>query len=100
MRSDLRSPPARSECTCFARTRTLVNQPPTTLRFGTGPRCVVEPLKRFAILDQGSAQKRFTDEFYRLDRESVAAVLRGLFTADGTVTPPGMKAPYISLDCV
>jgi ribonucleoside-diphosphate reductase alpha chain len=75
-----------------------VRQPQATLRVGTSSRCVVDELKRFAILNQGSAGKRFTDEIYRLNRESLAAVLRGLFTADGTVANYGTKSQFVSLD--
>jgi ribonucleoside-diphosphate reductase alpha chain len=50
------------------------------------------------VLNQGSGGKRFTDEIYRLNRESLAAVLRGLFTADGTVANYGSKSQFISLD--
>ena len=35
---------------------------------------------------------------YELDRASLAAVLRGLFTADGTVVDSGEKSQYVGLD--
>src|SRR5262249_8530426 len=76
----------------------LVRQPQDTLRVGSASRCVVEELQRFAVLDQASAAKRFTDEIHRLDRASLAAVLRGLFTADGTVAHYGGKSQCVSLD--
>ena len=38
-----------------------------------------------AVLNEGSDRKRFTPEVYQLDKPTVAAILRGLFTADGTV---------------
>ncbi len=75
-----------------------VNQPQGTLRIGTASRCVVDELKRHAVLNQGSKQKRFVDDFFLLDRESMAAVLRGLFTADGTVANYGEKSQFIALD--
>jgi ribonucleoside-diphosphate reductase alpha chain len=75
-----------------------VNQPQTTLRIGTSSRCVVDQLKRFAVLAQGSAEKQFTDAAFGLDRESLAAVLRGLFTADGCVANYGEKSQYVALD--
>ena len=59
---------------------------------------MVEPLKRYAVLDQGSHAKRFTDAVFGLDRASLAAVLRGLFTADGTVADYGDRSHYVSLD--
>jgi ribonucleoside-diphosphate reductase alpha chain len=74
------------------------HSPQTTVRIGTSSRCVVNELKRFAVLDQGSARKRFTNEVFQLDRASLAGVLRGLFTADGTVANYGAKSQYIALD--
>jgi ribonucleoside-diphosphate reductase alpha chain len=75
-----------------------VSHPQTTLRVGTSSRCVVDELKRFAVLNSGSRSKAFTDEIYRLDKESLAAVLRGLFTADGSVANYGDKSQYVALD--
>ncbi|MBI5514643.1 MAG: hypothetical protein HY909_12785 [Deltaproteobacteria bacterium] len=75
-----------------------VTRPQGTLRFGTSARCVVDPLKRLAVAGEGSARKAFTDEVYALDRASVAALLRGLFTADGTVANYGEKSQYVALD--
>src|SRR5205807_7159128 len=76
-----------------------VNSPQTTVRIGTSSRCVVDQLKRYAVLNEGSAQKRFTSLVFRLGRSSLAGVLRGLFTADGTVANYGDKSQYVSLDC-
>ncbi len=77
---------------------TNVTQPQSTLRLGTASRCVVDELKRFAILNEGSSKKAFTDAIYQLDRPSLAGVLRGLFTADGTVANYGAKSHYVALD--
>jgi ribonucleoside-diphosphate reductase alpha chain len=77
---------------------TRVGSPQATLRVGTASRCVVDLLKLYAVLDQGSAQKRFTDEIHALDRDALAAILRGLFTADGTVADYGEKSQYVALD--
>ncbi len=77
---------------------THVTSPQATVRVGTGSRCVVDVLKRFAVLNEGSAAKQFTSDVFRLDRASLAGVLRGLFTADGTVAQYGAKSQYISLD--
>ncbi len=95
---DLRS--YRSEFAADGRgaRETHVTSPQTTVRVGTSSRCVVDVLKRFAVLNEGSAKKRFTDEVFRLDRDSLVGVLRGLFTADGTVAHYGQKSQYISLD--
>jgi ribonucleoside-diphosphate reductase alpha chain len=76
----------------------VVNAPQTTVRIGTSSRCVVDELKRFAVLDQGSVNKRFTENTFALDRESLAGVLRGLFTADGTVANYGSKSQFVALD--
>jgi ribonucleoside-diphosphate reductase alpha chain len=75
-----------------------VTRPQATLRFGTGARCVVDVVKRYAVAGEGSPLKRFTAAIHQLDRPSLAAVLRGLFTADGTVAHYGEKSQYISLD--
>lgn len=77
-----------------------VNQPQGTVRVGTASRCVVDEVKRFAVVNRGSEGKRFTEQVYRLNQTSVAAVLRGLFTADGTVANYGEKSQYVSLDSV
>lgn len=77
---------------------THVTSPQATMRVGTGSRCVVEALKRFAVLNEGSAAKRFTDDVFRLERDALAGVLRGLFTADGTVANYGDKTQYVGLD--
>ena len=66
------------------------------LSFSSKP--VVELFKELSVLDQGSDRKRFTPAVFDLDRESLAAVLRGLFTADGTVANYGDKCQYVSLD--
>jgi ribonucleoside-diphosphate reductase alpha chain len=75
-----------------------VHRPQGTLRIGTSARCVVDPVKQYAICDEGSAEKRFTDAVFTLDETSVAAILRGLFTADGTVANYGEKSQYVALD--
>ena len=77
---------------------TAVHAPQATVRFGTSSRCVVEPLKQYAVLDQGSHAKRFTDAVFGLDQASLAAVLRGLFTADGTVANYGSHSHHVALD--
>jgi ribonucleoside-diphosphate reductase alpha chain len=75
-----------------------INQPQGTLRIGTSARCVVDELKRFAVLNEGSENKTFTDAVFRLDRESLAGVLRGLFTADGCIANYGDKSQFVALD--
>ncbi len=68
----------------------------TRLSFSSQP--VVDLFKEFAVLGEGSAHKRFTPAIFELDRVSLARVLRGLFTADGTVANYGEKSQYIALD--
>jgi ribonucleoside-diphosphate reductase alpha chain len=67
-------------------------------RISTSNHRVVEFFSSFAVLNEGSAKKRFTDAIYSLNRESTAAILRGLFTADGTVANYREKSQYVSLD--
>jgi ribonucleoside-diphosphate reductase alpha chain len=66
------------------------------LSFSSQP--VVDLFKEFAILDQGSHKKAFTPAVFGLDKPSMAALLRGLFTADGTVASANSKSQYISLE--
>jgi ribonucleoside-diphosphate reductase alpha chain len=54
--------------------------------------------REFAILDEGAAAVRFAPALFDLDRPSLAAVLRGLFTADATVANYGEQSRYLSLD--
>ncbi|PYO56555.1 MAG: vitamin B12-dependent ribonucleotide reductase, partial [Candidatus Rokuibacteriota bacterium] len=70
----------------------------TGARLAFGSRPVVELFRRFAVLDEGSERKRFSPAVFELDRPALAAVLRGLFTADGTVADYGEKSHYVSLD--
>ena len=52
---------------------------------------------QYAVLDEGSAEKRFKPAVHGLDRASLAGVLRGLFTADGTVVDSRHER-YVGLD--
>ena len=70
----------------------------TGSRLAFGSRPVVDLFLRYAVLDEGASLKRFTDDVYSLDRLSLAAILRGLFTADGTVVDSGGKVQYVGLD--
>ncbi len=67
-------------------------------RLAFGSRPVVDVFRQFAVLDEGSEGKRFTPTVFELDRPSLAAMLRGLFTADGTVANYGQKSQYVALD--
>lgn len=70
----------------------------TTDRVATCAPQVVEVASAYAILNKGSAAKLFRDDVFSLNRESQAALLRGLFTSDGTVANYGEKSQYVSLD--
>ena len=70
----------------------------TGARLAFGSRPVVDLFKQFAVLDERSDRKRFKDDVYNLDRQSLSALLSGVFTADGTVANSGEKSQYISLD--
>lgn len=69
-----------------------------TLRIGTSTPGIVEMLEEYAVLDAGSHLKCFKDRAFFLDRQSQAAILKGLFTTDGTVANYSDKSQYISLD--
>jgi ribonucleoside-diphosphate reductase alpha chain len=64
------------------------------LAFASVP--VIEQYMQYAVLDEGSDLKRFKPAAFDLDRSSMAALLRGLFTADGTVVQN--TASYVGLD--
>jgi ribonucleoside-diphosphate reductase alpha chain len=70
----------------------------TGSRVSTSAEVVTSVVDRYAILNEGSEKKRLLPEAFSLDRASVAAVLRGLFTTDGTVAHYGDKSQYVSLD--
>lgn len=70
----------------------------TGLRIGTSAAAVVAKMRQYAVLDQGAPAKALSDAVYHLDRPSQAAMLRGLFTADGTVANYGSKSQYVALD--
>jgi ribonucleoside-diphosphate reductase alpha chain len=63
-----------------------------------GSQAVVDLLEEYLVLDEGSRSNRFKPAVFELGRASLAGVLRGLFTADGTVANSSEKRPCISLD--
>ncbi|NOZ41229.1 MAG: intein-containing adenosylcobalamin-dependent ribonucleoside-diphosphate reductase [Planctomycetes bacterium] len=77
---------------------TNITSTATGLRVGTSVASVLAQARQLAVLDAGSTGKRLTDDVFLLDRPSQAAILRGLFTADGTVANYGDKSQYVSLD--
>jgi ribonucleoside-diphosphate reductase alpha chain len=98
VQENLRSYKAEHAADARAARGCAAHSPQTTVRIGTSSRCIVDELKRFAVLNEGSAAKRFTDNVFLLDRTALAGVLRGLFTADGTVANHGAKSQFIALD--
>ena len=77
---------------------TSVTQTDTGLRVGTSVGAVLEKIREFGVLEGGATNKQMTDRVFDLDRPSQAAILRGLFTADGTVANYGEKSQYVGLD--
>jgi ribonucleoside-diphosphate reductase alpha chain len=75
-----------------------VTRTETGVRVATSAKEVVSIVDRYAVLDKGSSGKRLLEASFRLDRESSAALLRGLFTTDGTVGFTDDKNAYVSLD--
>ncbi len=84
---------------------------PAASSFGTGgvavatrtrppaaAKAVYEKLAAWALLDADDARQRLTDRALRLDREATAALLRGLFTAAGTVVDYGERSRYVALN--
>ena len=68
----------------------------TGSRLAFASRPVIEQFMQYAVLDEGSEEKRFKPAVHGLDRNSLAALLRGLFTADGTVVKN--TACHVGLD--
>ncbi len=58
---------------------------PGGVGFATMEQGIIAELERYAVLDAGSSRKVLRDEAFQLDRASLAALLRGLFTADGAI---------------
>ncbi len=84
----------------FERQRGTVHatQRDTSVCVATSARAVRDLLASCCILDQGAAGKQLTPAGLTLDRKTTAALLRGLFTADGTVAHYGKKSQYVALD--
>jgi len=76
----------------------LVTERGTAGAVATGMASVREFLSEWAVMDEGSDQKRLRDAGMQLDRAATAAFLRGLFTTDGTVVDSGEKSQYVGLD--
>ncbi|MBI4126746.1 MAG: vitamin B12-dependent ribonucleotide reductase, partial [Deltaproteobacteria bacterium] len=70
----------------------------TGIRTSTSAEVVTSVVDAYAVLDKGSDRKAFLSSAFELDRASTAALLRGLFTTDGTVANYGEKSQYVALD--
>ena len=70
----------------------------TTSRVSVGSSRILSLMEQFAVLDKGSENKKLKDACFRLNREEQAALIRGLFTADGCVANYGAKSQYVALD--
>ncbi|MGH2467010.1 MAG: LAGLIDADG family homing endonuclease, partial [Candidatus Limnocylindrales bacterium] len=70
----------------------------TGSRLAFASRPVVEQFMQYAVLDEGATLKRFKPAVYGLDKPALAALLRGLFTADGTVGRADRGRAYVGLD--
>src|SRR5260221_12690157 len=68
------------------------------MRISVGSPRILSLMEQFAILDEESEGKKLKDTCFSLNREEQAALLRGLFTADGCVANYGNKSQYVSLD--
>jgi ribonucleoside-diphosphate reductase alpha chain len=76
----------------------VITRSAAVARLMLGDPAAVALFREFAILDEGAAAIRFSPAVFGLDRPALAAVLRGLFTADATVANYGEQSRYISLD--
>ncbi len=88
----------QSEADERARRPVHVVEVDSVLRFNTSATSVVDLVRSYVVADGGSEKKAFRDEAFRLDATAMASLLRGLFTADGTVANYGDKGRYVSLD--
>lgn len=70
---------------------------PGGVGFATTEQGIIAELERYAVVDAGSSRKMLREEAFQLDRASIAALLRGLFTADGTFADGGDASRDVSL---
>jgi ribonucleoside-diphosphate reductase alpha chain len=76
----------------------VITRSAATARLMLSEASAVAVFREFAILDEGAPAIRFAPAVFDLDRPALAAVLRGLFTADAAVANYGEQSRYISLD--
>lgn len=79
-----------------------VTRTATGVRLTTATPELVSQFQAYAVLDRGSEHKVFLPSALRLDQDATAALLCGLFSADGTVVcdGPNGKNAYVGLDSV
>ncbi len=70
----------------------------TSVCVATSAASVCDMLDEYAVLRDGSSAKRLTEVALGLNQSSLAALLRGLFTADGCVADYAEKSQYVALD--
>jgi ribonucleoside-diphosphate reductase alpha chain len=75
-----------------------VQEVATAKRISIGAPEILNLFEQYAVLNKGSEEKKLTDKAFLLNKEEQAALLRGLFTADGCVANYGEKSQYVSLD--
>ncbi|HET9854390.1 MAG TPA: LAGLIDADG family homing endonuclease, partial [Methylomirabilota bacterium] len=76
----------------------VITRSAATARLLLSAPSAVAVFREFAVLDEGAAAIRFAPAVFDLDRPALAAVLRGLFTADAIVANYGEQSRYVSLD--
>ena len=71
---------------------------PTVLKISSSRKPVVADLSTYAVLNELSDGKRLTRAALELDKPSLAGIIRGLFTAAGTVANYTDSSQYVALD--
>ncbi len=70
----------------------------TSGKFTVSNQVLINKATQYVDLAQKSHQKRLSDAIFGLTLSEQRHVLRGLFTADGTVVDSGEKSQYVGLD--
>ncbi len=78
--------------------RTTQHATRVAARVATTTSTVVELFHEFVTVDAMTGARRFSSAVHELDRASTAAMLRGVFTADGAVMNSGQHTQYVALD--
>ena len=69
----------------------VVTRGMTTARLEVEARCAINLFHQLTVLEEGLERKRLAPAVYELDRPALAALLRGLFTADGAIVQDGAE---------